>query len=141
MDKKEINILLVDDEPDFVEPVALWLNSKGYNVQTAGNGKEAVLKVRQDPPHIIFMDINMPEMDGLEALKEIRTFNRDVPVILITAAYKDEEKINKAKECGISGIFAKNYTFDQLANMIHVALKTHKQLQGQPGEDTSGVHG
>lgn len=141
MDEKEINILFVDDEPDFVEPVALWLTSKGYNVQTAKNGKEAVLKVRQDPPHIIFMDINMPEMDGLEALKEIRTFNRDVPVILITAAYKDEEKVSKAKEYDISGIFAKNYTFDQLANMLHVALKTHRQLQNQPGEDSFQVHG
>jgi DNA-binding response OmpR family regulator len=127
--EKQITILLVDDETDFTEPIAFWLKSRGYAVTTAINGKEAVDKVKIDPPDIVFMDINMPILDGLEALKEIRDFNKQIPIIMVTAAYGSEEKITRAKELGVSGFFAKNYTFDQLVGMIQMTLRTHKNLR------------
>lgn len=126
---KPIHVLLVDDERDFIEPVAFWLKSKGYQVSMASNGAEAVANIRMQPPDIVFLDINMPVMDGLEALKNIRDFNKDMPVIMVTAAYGSEEKIARAKALGISGFFAKTYTFDQLVQMIQVTLRTHKGLQ------------
>ena len=132
MTDKPITILLVDDETDFTEPIAFWLKSRGYVVRTAINGKEAVDKVRQDPPDIVFMDINMPVADGLEALQEIRSFNKQLPIIMVTAAYGSEEKITRSKELGVSGFFSKNYTFDQLVQMIQVTLRTHKGLQSPP---------
>jgi CheY-like chemotaxis protein len=130
---KPIMVLLVDDEPDFVDPIAFWLKSRGYFVDTARNGKEAIQKVKTAVPDIMFMDINMPSMDGIETLKNIRAFNKDLPVVMVTAAFSSEDKINKAKELGISGFFAKNYTFDQLVQMIQVTLRTHKVLRN-PGE-------
>lgn len=126
---QQVRVLLADDEPDFLEPIAFWLKSRGYHVATAKNGKEAVQRIKEDPPDILFMDINMPVMDGRQALKEIRSFNQDLPVILVTAAYDDDQWIAEAKDLGISGFFAKNYTFDQLAQMIQVTLRTHKKLQ------------
>lgn len=125
---KPISVLLVDDEFDFVEPVAFWLKSRGYAVATARTGREALEKIKVSPPDIMFMDINMPGMDGIETLKSIRDFNKDLPVVMVTAAFSNEEKINRAKELGIAGFFAKNYTFDQLVQMIHVTLRTHKDL-------------
>lgn len=132
-ENNRVKVLLVDDESDFVEPIAFWLKSRGYTVSTCRNGREAVAQVMRDVPDIVFMDINMPVMDGLQALEEIRSFNKDLPVVMVTAAFSSEPKITRAKELGIAGFFAKNYTFDQLVQMIQVTLRTHKSLQ--PGPD------
>jgi len=131
---KQITVLLVDDETDFIEPIAFWLKSRGYAVVSAVNGKEAIEKVRSNPPDIVFMDINMPVLDGLEALREIREFDKGLPIIMVTAAYGSEEKITRAKELGVSGFFAKNYTFDQLVGMIQMTLRTHKNLHDPENE-------
>jgi two-component system alkaline phosphatase synthesis response regulator PhoP len=127
--EKPISVLLVDDETDFTEPIAFWLKSRGYAVLTVNNGREAVERIRKEPPDIVFMDINMPVLDGLEALKEVRSFNQEIPIIMVTAAYGSEDKITRAKEFGVSGFFAKNYTFDQLVQMIQMTLRTHKNLR------------
>lgn len=136
MADRVITVMLVDDETDFTEPIAFWLKSRGYAVTTAVNGQEAVEKVRREPPDIIFLDINMPILDGLEALKEIRSFEKTLPVIMVTAAYGSEEKINQAKELGVSGFFAKTYTFDQLMQMIQMTLRTHRGLQDRKDVDS-----
>jgi CheY-like chemotaxis protein len=129
MENKPVNVLLVDDESDFIEPIAFWLKSRGYVVTTCRNGREAVESVKAGVPDICFMDINMPVMDGLDALRSIREFNKDLPIVMVTAAFSSDDKITRAKELGISGFFAKNYTFDQLVQMIQVTLRTHKKLQ------------
>jgi two-component system alkaline phosphatase synthesis response regulator PhoP len=72
MKKKDIKILLVDDEPDILEIVGYNLTAEGYNVMTAENGAEAVKKAKKHQPHLIIMDVMMPEMDGIEACEQIR---------------------------------------------------------------------
>lgn len=72
MKKNEIKILLVDDEPDILEIVGYNLNSEGYRVITAENGLEAVKKAKKERPHLIILDVMMPEMDGIEACEQIR---------------------------------------------------------------------
>lgn len=121
---------MVDDEKDFLEPVAYWLRSKGYEVGVSPNGAAALDEIQKRRPDIIFMDINMPEMDGIQALEKIRQTDKELPVILLTAAFGDEAKIVKAKALGVSGFFAKNYTFEQLVQLLQVTLKTHQSLHG-----------
>lgn len=72
MNKKDITILLVDDEPDILEIVGYNLTTEGYNVITAENGVEAVKKAKKKKPHLIILDVMMPEMDGIEACEQIR---------------------------------------------------------------------
>lgn len=72
MKKKEIKILLVDDEPDILEIVGYNLTQEGYQVTTASNGKEAITKAKKEQPHLIILDVMMPEMDGIEACEAIR---------------------------------------------------------------------
>jgi len=72
MKKKDIKILLVDDEPDILEIVGYNLTQEGYQVFTAENGKEAVQKAKKHTPDLIIMDVMMPEMDGMEACEIIR---------------------------------------------------------------------
>ncbi len=72
MNNQEITILLVDDEPDILEIVGYNLSQEGYKIITASNGKEAVLMAKKGAPHLIIMDVMMPEMDGIEACEKIR---------------------------------------------------------------------
>ncbi|AEM70030.1 two component transcriptional regulator, winged helix family [Allomuricauda ruestringensis DSM 13258] len=72
MKNKDIKILLVDDEPDILEIISYNLSSEGYEVYTAKNGIEGVAKAKKKSPHLIIMDVMMPEMDGIEACEVIR---------------------------------------------------------------------
>jgi len=72
MKKKDIKILLVDDEVDILEIVGYNLTQEGYQIFTAENGKKAVEKAKKHVPHLIIMDVMMPEMDGMEACEIIR---------------------------------------------------------------------
>jgi len=72
MKKKDIKILLVDDEPDILEIVGYNLNNEGYQVLTAENGKQAVKLATKHQPQLIILDVMMPEMDGIEACEQIR---------------------------------------------------------------------
>ncbi|APG60461.1 response regulator transcription factor [Christiangramia salexigens] len=73
MKKKDILILLVDDEPDILEIVGYNLSSEGYQVITAENGRDAVELAKHNKPHLIILDVMMPGMDGMEACEQIRS--------------------------------------------------------------------
>jgi len=72
MNEAEIKILLVDDEPDILEIVSYNLTAEGYKVYTANNGVEALEKAKKKKPHLIILDVMMPEMDGIETCEAIR---------------------------------------------------------------------
>ena len=74
MNNDTIKILLVDDEPDILEILSYNLIAEGYKVLTAANGLEAVKSAKKNQPHLIIMDVMMPEMDGIEACEQIRAF-------------------------------------------------------------------
>ena len=126
---KSVRVMLVDDEPDFIEPIAFWLQSKGYTVVKAPNGKVALEMIKQHTPDIMFLDINMPEMDGLETLKNLRAFNTLLPVIIVTAAYQDEAKFSNARQLGISGFVPKQSSLSELVQVLEVTLRTHGKLK------------
>ena len=83
MNKKNIKILLVDDEPDILEIVGYNLSNEGYQVFTAENGSEGVKKAKKELPQLIILDVMMPEMDGIEACEIIRK-NPDLKNTIIT---------------------------------------------------------
>jgi len=72
MKKKHIKILLVDDEPDILEIVGYNLSSEGYKLFTAENGAQALKIAKKEKPHLIILDVMMPEMDGIEACEKLR---------------------------------------------------------------------
>ena len=91
MKKKDIKILLVDDEPDILEIVRYNLVAEGYEVFTAKNGVEGVAKAKKKEPHLIIMDVMMPEMDGIEACEAIRNHpgTENILIVFLTARSED----------------------------------------------------
>ena len=91
MKKKGIKILLVDDEPDIIEIIRYNLLQEGYQVFSASNGLEAIGVAKKENPHLIILDIMMPEMDGIEACQIIRSnvqFQETV-IMFLTARGED----------------------------------------------------
>ena len=95
MSNASIKILLVDDEPDILEILSYNLSAEGYQISTASNGVEAVKKAKKHLPHLIIMDVMMPEMDGIEACEKIRTFPelKDTIITFLTARGEDYSQV------------------------------------------------
>lgn len=127
MDNKEIKVFLVDDENDFTEPLSFWLKSKGYTVTVFSSGETAISVVKENAPNIIFLDLNMPGMDGVETLKNIREFDKSVPVIMVSA-HVENPRMAEASRYGVSGVFYKGKDFSEVISLLEVTLRTHKNL-------------
>lgn len=87
-DGSPIRVLAVDDEPSITELLAMAMRYEGWDVESAGSGSEAVRVARQQHPDVIVLDMMLPDFDGLEVMRRIRSEQPDVPVIFLTA--KDE---------------------------------------------------
>jgi two-component system alkaline phosphatase synthesis response regulator PhoP len=95
MKKKDIKILLVDDEKDILEIVGYNLSQEGYQISTASNGKEAIIKAKKELPQLIILDVMMPEMDGIEACENIRKIPelQDTIITFLTARSEDYSQV------------------------------------------------
>ena len=95
MKKKDIKILLVDDEPDVIEIIRYNLDQEGYKIYTASDGKEALTKAKKNIPHLIIMDVMMPNIDGIEACEQLRndvSFNETI-IMFLTARGEDYSQV------------------------------------------------
>ena len=95
MNKKDIKILLVDDEPDILEIVSYNLSQEGYQVITAKNGVKGVEKAKAEKPQLIVLDVMMPEMDGIEAYEQIRKIPelKNTIITFLTARGEDYSQV------------------------------------------------
>ena len=95
MKKKDIKILLVDDEKDILEIVGYNLSQEGYQISTASNGREAIAKAKKELPQLIILDVMMPEMDGIEACENIRKIPelQDTIITFLTARSEDYSQV------------------------------------------------
>ncbi|MBI3322546.1 MAG: response regulator [Candidatus Omnitrophica bacterium] len=118
-------VLVCDDEPDFLEVVAAQLQAEGYDVSTVGSGEEAIRRVKESTPDIVFLDIRMPVMDGIQTLRQIRKHSRSLPVVILTANYRDEITFTAADELGSFGFFPKTGSLHELIAVIQANLRSN----------------
>lgn len=115
-------ILVVDDEPGIRTLFSFMLGAKGYDVRTAGSGEEALESIRGGPFDLVFLDIRMPAMDGLGALRALKALRPDIPVVMMTG-YAVEQLLNEAMREGASGYLRKPFTVDELLGSIDKVLQ------------------
>ncbi len=95
MKNTDIRILLVDDEPDILEIIGYNLSAEGYQIITAETGLEGVKKAKKEKPHLIILDVMMPEMDGIEACEQIRSISGlgNTIITFLTARGEDYSQV------------------------------------------------
>ncbi len=121
-------VLVVDDAPDTVEIIQKLLYYEGYEVTVAATGEEGVKKAEEEKPDVILMDINLPGMDGTEALKRIRRINPIQSVIMLTAFATVENAIRALKE-GASDFVKKPFENEHLIHIVNQSLQKYRTLQ------------
>ena len=135
MKKKDIKILLVDDEPDILEIVGYNLEQAGYQVFKAENGKEAVKQAQRVKPHLIIMDVMMPEMDGMEACEKIREIPdlKDTIITFLTARSEDYSQV-AGFEVGADDYIAKPIKPKLLVSKVKGLLRRLKDEEVENSE-------
>ncbi|MFC4095432.1 response regulator transcription factor [Euzebyella saccharophila] len=128
MKKKDIKILLVDDEPDILEIIGYNLTSEGYQVFTAKNGAEGVALAKKRQPHLIILDVMMPEMDGIEACEVIRNTSglENTIVTFLTARGEDYSQV-AGFEAGADDYITKPIRPKVLVSKVKALLRRLKE--------------
>jgi len=128
MKKKDIKILLVDDEPDILEIVGYNLTLEGYQIITAENGLEALKKAKKYHPHLIILDVMMPEMDGIEACEKLRSIPElsDTIITFLTARGEDYSQV-AGFEAGADDYITKPIKPKVLVSKVKALLRRFKE--------------
>lgn len=125
--KKHANILLVDDDTDYIEVTAFFLKSKGYNVDIAISGEEAVKKVAEGNVHIVLLDYYMPGMTGEEVVNNIREFNKELIIILQTGFSGKQPPIDTITRLNIQNYHDKSDGIEKLLLQVMSAVRVFNQ--------------
>ena len=124
-------ILVVDDHPDNLEIINARLSSRGYEIETATNGQEALDRVHSNPPHLILCDVMMPLIDGYEVSRRIKNDESlpYIPIILVTARDSTQDKV-EGLEAGADDYLTKPINFPELEARVRSMLRI-KRLQDE----------
>ena len=118
-------VLVVDDEPKVCELIKAYLEKDGYETIIAGDGKSAVDLARGKRPDLIVLDLNLPEMDGLETFRNIRTFS-NMPIIMLTARDDEVDKI-VGLQLGADDYVTKPFSPRELAARVTAVLRRYAE--------------
>ena len=137
MKKEDVRILLVDDEQDILEIVGYNLSLEGYQVFTAKNGIEAVSKAKKKQPHLVILDVMMPEMDGIEACEIMRNTPglENTIITFLTARGEDYSQL-AGFDAGADDYIQKPIKPKVLVSKIKALLRRSKEQQS----DDSDIH-
>ena len=122
--KKEKTILVVDDEPDVIDIITLCLKEKGFIIESASNGVEALEKLNILLPHLIIVDIQMPKMNGFELIKRLKQnpMLSSIPVVILTGTYISEEDRKHGLLLGATRYLTKPFKIQNLIQDIEDVL-------------------
>lgn len=123
-------ILVVDDEPKIVRLAQDYLERGGFRVQAVGDGKSALAAARQTRPDLIVLDLNLPEMDGLDVCRTLRR-ESDVPIIMLTARVEETDRLI-GLELGADDYIVKPFSPRELVARVRVVLRRVQSGVVQP---------
>jgi twitching motility two-component system response regulator PilH len=123
-------ILIVDDEPDFLEIFGTKLGASGFRIETAGNGEEGIKKAKSLKPDLVLMDVKMPVMDGAEAVLKLKSdpATKDIKVVFLTGLgdpRQEMQEINRrfSLEIGARGYLKKTDDLGTLVERVREFLQ------------------
>jgi len=119
-------ILYIEDDPILQKTLGRKLKVEGFKVISALDGKEGLMLVQKERPDLVLLDLILPQMGGVEFLKELRKNEKtkDIPVVVLTNVSKEIEKIQQILELGIRGYLVKSeYSLEEIVEKIKEFLK------------------
>ena len=119
---EKYKLLLAEDDENLGKLLNTFLEAKGYKTELVDTGKKAVEQAAQNKYDFIILDVMMPEMDGFEAATEIRSWNRDVPILFLTAKSLKEDKL-KGFNIGADDYLTKPFSMEELLARLQAILK------------------
>ena len=139
MANSEFQILLVDDEPDILDFVGYNLRKEGYKVLTSDNGRDAIGKAKENLPHLILLDVMMPEMDGIETCREIKRLPglENTLVVFFTARSEDFTQI-LGLDAGGDDYITKPIKPAVLVSKVNSLLRRHQSVKETVQEYEAG---
>lgn len=120
-------ILVVDDEPEVRLVLTEFLESRGYEVAVAESGAEALAMVDAAKPHVVLLDVTMPEMDGIETLKRLAADNPGLPIIMVTAN-ADVDVTSRLLALGAADYIPKPFDLDYLGQAVSIQVSAALDL-------------
>ncbi len=136
-DKKQDKIVICDDDKDIVRALEIYLSNRDYEPLCAYTGREALDYVKKGDISLVLLDVMMPEMDGITALRAIREVS-NVPVILITAKSEDADKV-LGLDVGADDYITKPFTPIEVLARVRSQLRRYNKLGGSEGSGKSEV--
>jgi DNA-binding response OmpR family regulator len=127
-------ILAVDDDEKIRELLSTLLRRKGHHVLTASHGQKGIEVFRRERPHVTILDFEMPDMDGLAVLRQIREIDPRAPVIMLTGA-GTEAREKQARELGVTDFLAKGFSLHEVGAALKQVL--NPPVQGVGGSPSS----
>jgi len=122
----QTKVLLIDDEVEFVSALAERLQLRNYDMKTANTALEALALIYKDPPDVIVLDLKIPGMDGIEALKTIKKFDPSIEVIMLTG-HGDIQSVEEGMKSGAFEYIMKPVDIGELTSIIDRARKKRKK--------------
>lgn len=128
--EKEIRILIIDDEQAIRNVLKMHLESNGYKISEAIDGQSGVKKISDFHPHLVLLDLGLPDVNGLELLKEVRKWSR-VPIIILTVSDDEPTKVNLL-DAGADDYLTKPFGTKELLARVRVALRNLGLIEATP---------
>jgi two-component system KDP operon response regulator KdpE len=126
-------MLVVDDDPALLRALRLALNAAGHQVSTAPDGEEGLAQAARSSPEVIVLDLGLPDIDGLEVCRRVRSWS-DVPIIVLSATHDEDRKV-AALDGGADDYVTKPFGMAELEARIRTALR-HRQARDEQPPDT-----
>jgi DNA-binding response OmpR family regulator len=129
-------LLVVDDEPEIAKLVARIFEKRGYRVNVAGDGAEALASVTKDRPDLLILDLNLPKIDGWEVCRRLKgdPATKAIPIIMLTAAHANVDDANIGLGLGADEYVAKPFVKAVLLHNVERLLGREHTEETSPGE-------
>ena len=128
------DILIVEDDAAVRNLIAVTMETQGYQYRLARNGSEALIELTTHQPHIMLLDLGLPDMEGVDIIRKVRTWSA-MPIIVISARSEDTDKV-EALDAGADDYLTKPFSVDELLARLRVALRRLHALKPAGGESS-----
>ncbi len=124
---KQLKLLVVDDEPDICTTVQRYFGKRGFIISTTGSGREALSMIKASAPDLVLLDITLNDLNGIDVLKNLREYDKETKVVIITGQMYPPEEVEQIVQLGVSGYEHKPLILEDLERLVN-QVTGHKSV-------------